>query len=334
MFVALISLLPLTSCRQAKQAKSVAEPPVVRVLSVENSLGNASSASYVGTVRSCRSVTVCTNNSGTLQSFSLRSSDRVSAGQQICFVESLTIRSVYEAAQSSLRQAQDGYERLSKAGSSVPEVKMVEVESKLAQARASFAAAESSLAKCKVTAPFSGIVDEVYVTEGCELAPSAPVLRLVDTGSLEIAFQVPEKELVSLREGRAATVEVPALGCSFKAKLKSKGVVASALSHSYECLLVPDRAVDGLLPGMVCKIAMAGESTEAMVIPASAVLTDEGGRYVWTVNDDNRVVKTYIRVNGYSGKGVVVESGLNEGLRVIVDGSRKVSSGMKVRCVI
>ena len=71
-----------------------------------------------------------------------------------------------------------------------------------------------------------------------------------------------------------------------------------------------------------------------MVIPASAVLTDEGGRYVWTVNDENRVVKTYIRVNGYSGKGVVVEDGLNEGLRVIVDGSRKVSSGMKVRCVI
>ena len=63
------------------------------------------------------------------------------------------------------------------------------------------------------------------------------------------------------------------------------------------------------------------------------MLTDGGGRYVWTVDGEDTVCKTYIRVNGYSGKGVVVESGLDDSLRVIVEGSRKVSGGMKVKCV-
>lgn len=333
LFAALLALLPLSSCRLTNQEKPVAEPPVVKVLSVESSCSSASSTRYVGTVRPSRSVTLCANNSGRLESFSLRSGDRLSAGQHICRVESRTIRSAYEAAESSLRQAEDGYERLVKAGPSVPEVKKVEVESKLEQARASFAAAQNALAKCNVTAPFPGIVDEVYVTEGCELAPSAPLLKLVDTSSPEIVFQVPEKELASLRPGTAATVEVPALDSRFRATLKSKGVVASTISHSYECLLVPDRAVPGLLPGMVCKIGMEGRESENMVIPASAVLTDGGGRYVWTVDGEDMVCKTYIRVKGYSGKGVVVESGLDDSLRVIVEGSRKVSGGMKVKCV-
>lgn len=335
LFAALLALLPLQSCRLANQDKAVAEPPVVRVLRVERSVGAASSTRYVGTVRSSRIVTVCANNSGTLESFTLRRGDRIDAAQQICRVESQTIRSAYAAAESSLRQAQDGYDRLSRAsaGGSVPEVKMVEMESKLAQARASYEAAEKALSQCTVTAPFTGVVDEVYVSEGSELALMAPLIRLVDTRSPEIAFSVPEKELAGLRTGMEALVEVPALDRSFKAVLKSKGVVASPLSHSYECLLEPRGSVDGLLPGMVCKISLAGGESDSVVIPASAVLTDNGGRYVWTVDSLDCVSKTYIRVNGYSGRGVVVDSGLDEGLRVIVEGSRKVSGGMKVKCV-
>ena len=147
MFAALLALLPLSSCRLTNQEKPVAEPPVVKVLSVESSCSSASSTRYVGTVRPSRSVTLCANNSGRLESFSLHSGDRLSAGQHICRVESRTILSAYEAAESSLRQAEDGYERLVKAGPSVPEVKKVEVESKLEQARASFAAAQNEIGR-------------------------------------------------------------------------------------------------------------------------------------------------------------------------------------------
>ena len=95
MFAALLALLPLSSCRLTNQEKPVAEPPVVKVLSVESSCSSASSTRYVGTVRPSRSVTLCANNSGRLESFSLRSGDRLSAGQQICRVESRSLNTKY-----------------------------------------------------------------------------------------------------------------------------------------------------------------------------------------------------------------------------------------------
>ena len=126
------------------------------------------------------------------------------------------------------------------------------------------------------------------------------------------------------------TVEVPALGgARFQAVVKTKGVSASPLSHSYSCTLSPSGQVEGLLPGMVCKVYRDSEGAGGIIVPASVVRTDGNGRYVWTVAD-GKVVKKYIVTGKFAGKGVAVEDGLEAGDRVIVEGSQKVSSGMKV----
>ena len=58
-------------------------------------------------------------------------------------------------------------------------------------------------------------------------------------------------------------------------------------------------------------------------------MTDMRGRYVWRVNG-HTVEKSYIIVSGYSSNDIVVSDGLTIGDLVIVEGRRKVSSGMKV----
>ena len=328
-------LLPLFSCHIVRQEKSVVQEPAVKVLPASVSPQSVSSSKYIGSLRPTRMITVTSNNSGTLKSFNLRAGDRLSEGQAICEVESSAVKSAYEMALATLKQAEDGYERLSKAygSGSVPEVKMVEMETNLSKAKASYEAASQALRQCTVRAPFTGVVEEVYVNGGSEISFAAPILKLVDAKSLEISVSVPENEISGLRTGELASVEVPALEKEFKARLLSKGVLASPLSHSYECLFSPLSDVPGLMPGMACRLILDSSVSEALVIPSTAVLTDNGGRYVWTVNSDSRVEKTYVEISGYSGKGVVVAGGLPEGLRVIVEGSRKVSCGMKVKII-
>lgn len=323
----------LCSCWEIHREKPVRETPVVKVMQTSRTDAQVSSCAYVGTVESARSVTLVTNNPGTIGEFRLKAGDRVRAGQVVAKVESQSIRSAYLSAQSTLEQARDGYDRLSKAyeSGSVPEVKMVELRTKLTTAQAAFDAAQKALWHCTVTAPFSGVVSESFAENGTEAGLAAPLVRIVDTEALEISFPVPENEVSSMKAGDRLSVEVPAVGCSFDAVLKSKGVVASRLSHSYDCVASVPAGIAGLMPGMVCKLRVRTLASGALVIPASAVLTDGNGRYVWTVDENNVVGREYIKVGGYSGRGIVVEEGLDGVSGVIVEGGRKVSTGMKVK---
>lgn len=312
--------------------QKIAEPVSVVCLRATNG-SRRSEVCYVGTVESSASATVSSRAAGTLVSIAAREGQRVQEGQTIATIDSQHARSAYDAAKSALDQAEDGWSRVSSvyATGTVTEAKYIEVRTKLEQARASEAAARKSLEDCTVKAPFSGIVDKIYLSCGVEVNPGEAILNIVDLRNPEVHFPLPENEFSSLREGDTATVSIPAIGRSLKARLASKGVTASHLSHSYDCILALGGNTSGVMPGMVCKVYFESGGGGRRVIPSSAVMTDMVGRYVWTVSPDSIVGRKYVKVSGYSGKGVVISYGLDTTDLVIIDGSRKVSTGMKVK---
>jgi len=339
-------VVSLASCDHVKSAhtkaeevkakirkETKAEPIVVKVITV-GATDNVGTASYVGTVEASKSATVTSPASGTLVGMEVREGQRVTKGQTIARIESQTLRSAYEMAQATYEQAQDGMERLQKVyeSGSVSEVKMVEMKTNLSKAEAAAKASKKALEDCTVKAPFSGVVESLNVHSGEEVGIAQILVRLVDVSSTEIHFPLPENEFSKIRTGDAATVVIPALDRTIRARVSNKGVVASQLSHSYDCTLGSLSDAAGLMPGMVCKVYISSENSSAIVIPSTAVMTDMDGRYVWTVND-GVVGKNYVTVSGYSGDGIVVSEGLTEGTGVIIEGARKVSTGMSVKTI-
>ena len=339
--VAAAPLLALSlACNPGEAGKIIrgesrpAAPVTVKVLTLE-SVQTVATASYVGTVEASRTAVLSALNSGTLTGLTVREGSRVSKGQALATVDSRSIALAHDAAKASLDQAEDGWERISRLekSGSVSDVKVVEVKTQLEQARASEQAAAKAVENMTVRAPFDGVVEKVWATDGVECAPGERLLSIVDTGSPEIHFPLPENEFSRVTVGTAASVEVPALGKTLEAKVASKGVVASQLSHSYDCVLaIGSGRSSGLMPGMVCKVRVSSSEGEKYLIPSSAVMTGVEGRYVWTVGPDDIVDRKHIEVGGYSGSSIVVTGGLAGGERVIVEGSRKVSTGMKVTC--
>ena len=308
-----------------------AGPVPVKVLTVERTC-NAFSSTYVGTVRASRSTVLSCRYSGNLVSLNVSQGQHVSKGDTVAVVNSQSVISMRDMALATLDQAEDGYERARTVheSGSMADVKWVEVQTQLAKAEASAAAARKAYEDCTVKAPYSGVIGEVYVDEGVELNVSEPIVRLMDISSLEIGFSVPESEMGDISEGMAVTVVVPALGDrQFGGRIAVRGVSASVLSHSYSCTLVPDGKVEGLLPGMVCKVR-TGKGVPGITVPASVVMTGMDGKYVWTVKD-GKAAKSQIVTGGFAGNGVVVTSGLEPGDVVIVEGAHKVSTGMPVK---
>ena len=332
-----ISLLWIAmSCADNVNRKVIEKDPVnVGVLTVTPMSAQYYKV-YVGEINASGSAVISTNHSGILEAINVEQGSHVKRGDVLAEVTSKNVLASYEISHATLRQAEDGYERIKKVHESgtVPDVKLVEIETQLAKAMAAARSAEESLEECKVKAPFNGTVSEVLVEEGIHVNPGTPILKLVDLSTIEISIPVPEGEIGKIRIGQKALIDVPALNIkNIDAHVVLKGVTAASPSHTYRCTLEPEKKQANLYPGMVCKVRLSEVSDSLRIrVPASAVEMDSNGRFVWVVKD-GVVGRAYVTVDGYQEQGVIISSGLESGDKVIVKGAAKVSTGMKVNSV-
>lgn len=329
-FLLLLSVLALPAC--GHRVKPVHSDPVtVKVAPVAAETTHVM-ASYVGKAEATGSAVITAPYAGTLLDIPVKQGQSVKKGQVLARVYSEQVNAAFDMARASLAQAQDGFERIQKLkeGGAVADVKVVEIETQLAQARAAQSAARQTLEEGILKAPFDGVIGEVYAQKGIRADVLQPLVQVLDRNGTYVRFPVPEAEILQLNPGMAVEIEVPALEETFQATLESKGVVGQPLSHAYDCLArVTDKS---LLPGMVCKVRVLMPSSSHILCPASAVRTGAEGRYVWCV-EQGIVIRKDIVIGGYSGRNIIVESGLKEGDLLIVEGTRKVSGGMRVQTI-
>ena len=329
-------VLIAVSCADRGNRKIVEKEPVnVGVMTVTPMSAQYYNV-YVGEINASGSAVISTNHSGILESITVEQGKRVKRGEVLAEVTSKNVLASYEISHATLRQAEDGYERVKKVHKSgtVADVKLVEIETQLAKAMAAAKSSEESLEECKIKAPFSGTISDVLVEQGVHVNPGTPILKLVDLSTIEVVIPVPEGEIGKIKIGQKALIDVPALNITgIEAHVALKGVTAASPSHTYKCTLVPEKKQTNLYPGMVCKVRLSEVSDALRIrIPASSVEMDSNGRFVWVVKD-GIVGKNYVTVDGYQEHGVVISSGLEAGDKVVVKGAAKVCTGMKVNSV-
>jgi len=72
------------------------------------------------------------------------------------------------------------------------------------------------------------------------------------------------------------------------------------------------------------------EETPALLVPAVALGSDQGGRYVLVVNVENVVEQRKVEVGPIVGELAVIESGLKADDRVVIAGILRAIPGQKV----
>lgn len=328
--------LSLSACQRRSDNTVVQKDRIsVEVMSVQSD-ARPGGAKYSGSIKPLKENVVSSPHSGKLVSVEVSIGDRVSKGQVIARVESQNVRSTYEMAHATLSQAEDGYARAQQVYSSgsLAEVKMVEITTQLQKARAAAASADKALEDCSVKAPYDGVISEVLAEESTDIEAFSPIARIMDLSSLQVSIKVPEAEIGQMGVGQEALVDIAAVSANgVKARLKSKGVSASSLTHNYECIFTLSGVPSDVMPGMVCTLSIRKDDRSGISIPASAVLTAEDGRQVYVVDRDSRVDIRKVKTGEYVSDCVMIEEGLQEGDLVIVKGSQKVSKGMEVKTV-
>ena len=230
--------------------------------------------------------------------------------------------------QAALEQAEDAFRRMKELydKGSLSEIKWVEIQSKLEQARSLEEIARKNLDDCRLYAPYDGVISEKMGESGLNVMSGVPVARLVSVNQLKVKVSVPETEISNIALSWEATIQVPALNDQcFKGTVIEKGIVANPLSRSYDVKIRIDNPDKSLMPGMVVKVGLRSpEEKRSFILPAYIVQLDENNRtFVW-VNNGGKAQRRFVTCGDYTAHGVTVVSGLDAGDEVIVEGQQKV----------
>ena len=194
-----------------------------------------------------------------------------------------------------------------------------------------------SLKDTELLAPYDGTVTEQLVENHEMISPGEVVLRYHNIQRLEVTVSVPASEIIQreMIPGAPVQVSFPEIrGKTLDARLKEWSSLADKLTRSYAVTFEFEAPEEfKILPGMSASISWNDARTGAaeLTIPVSALCpSDDGGSHVWIYDEASGAAERR-KVEPGELKGasrVVVRSGLAEGEKVVVSGSRLVHKGL------
>ena len=201
--------------------------------------------------------------------------------------------------------------------------------------------AEDDLAHTFMIAPFDGVIAATYVENFENVLAKRSIARMLDTDSIEVVVDIPERSISYAPYVLSATISFEALpGVALEAAVKEIGSEASIVTRTYPVTLTMPQP-DGMeiKPGMAASVKLVGKLPEqmrevGMSIPATALFSGDNARqsYVFIVNESSMTLeKREVEVSLLSSTGVLVKSGLQAGEWLVVAGVHSIVEGQEVR---
>ncbi|MGP0089740.1 MAG: efflux RND transporter periplasmic adaptor subunit [Xanthobacteraceae bacterium] len=220
-------------------------------------------------------------------------------------------------------------------------------QANLVQAQVNTKIAAVNYGYTSVAAPFDGFVSAHLVSVGELVGVASPtqLATIVQMDPIYVNFNVSEQDVLRIRAGAAragltasdlknVAIEVGLQtedGYPHKGKLD---YAAPTVNQSTGTLAVrgvlpnPERV---LLPGYYVRVRVpVSQVASALMVPDVALGSDQGGRYVLVVNNENVVEQRKVEIGPQDGSLRVIESGLKPEDRVVVAGLLRAIPGQKV----
>jgi membrane fusion protein (multidrug efflux system) len=186
-----------------------------------------------------------------------------------------------------------------------------------------------------IRSPISGVVTERQVETGDVVSTNQRLFTIADVSTLVTRVLVSELEVGALRAGQQVTLTVDALpGERFQGRIRRVFPQADSSTRMVPVeVAVTGSAGARLRPGYTARSTFQlDERTDAVLVPARAVLGTSGARTVFVV-ENGKAERRAVRVGPEANGQVEVLEGVQVGDSVIVTGATEVREGAEVRIV-
>jgi membrane fusion protein (multidrug efflux system) len=220
-------------------------------------------------------------------------------------------------------------------------------------AKANLRSAEIRLGYTKIYSPIDGLIGITNARVGDFVGrdPNPVILNTVsETSNVKVRFYITESEYLRLARRFATDSNEKLDGKATKKREPNMELILSDGSvYDYKGLAdFVDRSVDPstgslliqanfpnpkliLRPGMYAKVKIIIEMrNDALVIPLRCIMEMQGQKSVYVVNDSNKVVAQRVITGPVKGDYVIIDNGLEEDDKVVIDALQKVRDGMIV----
>lgn len=189
---------------------------------------------------------------------------------------------------------------------------------------------DGSLGAFTLAAPISGTIIEANVVPGRQINAGEPLYRIIDTRTVWIRANVAAENIGMMTQPRRAWLQLAGLTNNVEINERNGRLVSIATAIDPKTRTFPvifeTRNPSGKLRiGMYGELLIAtGKEKDAIVIPESALIEEEGRYSVYVQVEGEAFVKRDVTLGERNGRLVEIRSGIAEGERVVTLGAYQV----------
>ena len=206
-------------------------------------------------------------------------------------------------------------------------------QAQLDQAQAQLSGQGNQASYAVLVADVSGVVTSIDAEPGQVVAAGTPVVRVAQNGPRDVVFNVPEDKVALIKPGSAVDVRLWATNSTLKGVVREVAASADPVTRTFEVKVAMD-VKDTLSLGATVTVqpqALDRSSLQAIKLPTSALQQSGKSTAVWVVDQKSMTVNLQpVQVATADGNDVVVSSGLQPGMLVVVAGVHVLSPGQTV----
>jgi membrane fusion protein (multidrug efflux system) len=216
-------------------------------------------------------------------------------------------------------------------------------------AKAELIKAQFDLDNTLITAPIAGLIERSHYYEGRLVSAQTDLLTIVyRVDPMYVVVSVPETFILKRRRD----IESKKIHHPGVYQLRGQLTMMDGTVYPHEGvldLLEPGLQTETgsrqtrmtfpnpqrtLLPGQFVKVRFTGDTkTDAILIPQRAVLQGPQGPFVYVVGQDEKIQIRDVAASDWKGDQWFIDSGLNQGDRVVVNGLMTIGPGAPVKAI-
>jgi membrane fusion protein, multidrug efflux system len=338
MLMGLYALLFHTSCSKKEEEK---EEKTKFLVTSAVKMDTSIIKDYVCQIHSISHIELRAQERGYLQKIYVDEGQLVKEGQLLFQIMPNLYEAELESKKAETKFAEIEYQNTKSLADS-----NVVAPNELAMAKAKFdkAKAELSLSRVhlqftQIRAPFNGIIDRFQVRLGSLLDEGDLLTTLSDNSKMWVYFNVPEAEYLDYKSKvkKDSTIKVELLMANNKLFSHSGVVETIEADFNNETGNISFRATfpnpEGLLRhGETGNIQIRQPLKNALLIPQKATFEVLDKKYVFVVDKDNVLRSREITISAEMPHLYVLQGGLTENDRILLEGLRLVRENEKIDC--
>jgi RND family efflux transporter MFP subunit len=344
----LVGLLGRTLVARQAASVAVAPAPAAAIELAAGDVATARRAELVtqlqvsGGLKAAQSAVVKAKVAAELKTLTVREGDRVVAGQLIGQLDNTEttwrLRQAEDqaaAAQAQLDVAQrtldnnkslvnQGFISRNALDTSVSNV--AGAAASLQAARAAAEIARKAVKDCEIRAPLSGMVSVRVAQPGERVAVDGRIVEVVDLSHIELEAAVAPEDVLALRVGQTARVQVDGLAETLAGRVARINPSAQTGTRSVMAYLALPASAQaaGLRQGLFARATVDLQRQTALVVPTSALRFDQALPFVLLVENGKVVRRTVVtgargdvEIDGRVEAAIEVKQGLQDGAMVL-----------------